>query len=574
MLFGSLAAMFGALAMDKKTGDLTVLGNIVSTIKTLAVAVVPMLALAGMMNYIADAFLKMSVMSKDQIEDVKWIFLLFTLIGGLFTAIGFLAGKDPTTMIGIGVVSAAFLAIGVAAYLIGRAAELLVDAYAKWNGVIYAQATMKQAADMAAHGYVQGMVDNYKNAYVAGKGLAESSQKGVIKENDSHSPSKAFMKLGKYCDQGLALGLKRNTKDVVKASRNLADMTQSVFADDLEIASPSKVFYKNGRFIVAGLQEGITSQKTSLADTMSDLGDTLANSIQSGFDGVDFNLFGEGKDFSDWIKEQTGDIDAGSIVGKMLGFDDVHEVTRDQLRNLRPDDPLLSKDWFKSGNYEIVDKIGDANTLGSKLGRKISGFLSSDTVTNLVKTGAEKLGISIGEAATSEDVFNQIATNFLGPEDDRTGLGRIYDAIRGGQWIEIGTEIGGALSNAVTAAFDATGIGEKVHNVLRFLNLTEDNANDLFANVGEGGSQVLSGGRANLLAFDSDNAKDVKNQLMSVSDAAVEAYELIFEKNGSIGAFEFSQYFDVNKLLTGLNENLGPRLAEFEKVLRKFKSTY
>lgn len=569
LMFGSLAAMIASMAMDKKTGDLTVLGNIVSTIKTLAMAVVPMLALAGMMNYIADAFLKMSVMSKDQIEDVKWIFLLFTLIGGLFTAIGFLAGKDPTTMIGIGVVSAAFLAIGVAAYLIGRAAELLVDAYAKWNGVIYAQATMKQAADMAAHGYVQGMVDNYKNAYVAGRGLAESSQKGVIKENDSHSPSKAFMKLGKYCDQGLALGLKRNTKDVVKASRNLADMTQSVFADDLEIASPSKVFYKNGRFIVAGLQEGITSKKTSLADTMSDLGDTLANSIQSGFDGVDFNLFGEGKDFSDWIQEQTGNIDAGSIIGKMLGLDDeiIHQVTEDQLRNLRADDPLLNEEWFKSGNYQIVDKLDpNLNSGASKLGRKIGSFLTSGAILDAVKSGAEKLGITIGEDATSENVFTQIAENFLGPEDDRTGLGKIYDAIRGGKWTEIGTEVGGMFSEALTAAVDASGIGDKLHKVLRFVGLAEDNANDLFANVGEGGSQVLSGGRANLLAFDSDNAKDVKNQLMSVSDAAVEAYELIFEKNGSIGAFEFSQYFDVNKLLTGLNEDLGPRLAEFEKV--------
>lgn len=452
LVLGSIIAFIAVMALNQKQSDVSVGKSIFNLIKTLLLIVVPFIALSSFMENVADAFATLGKLSKDKIEDVKWIFLLFTLIGALVVAIGFIAGNTPQVMAGIAIVAGAFVAIGFAAYLIGQAADLLVGAYAKWMKVVSVQAYMSQAAKNAKD-VTEALGTTVEAAYDTGDKIGTSLKQGAYDAVGAASPAKDFEKLGKFCDQGLARGINRNTRDVAKASEGLAKITESVFEDDLEIASPSKVFYKNGRFIVAGLEEGVNSKKSSMADTMSELSDTIANSINSGFDNIDINIFGD-KTLEDYIHEFTDGLDAGSILGKALGLDeDLHLTTWAEIENLDYVKRMGGQvpEWFESGKW--TTDASDNNT-ASKIGKKISNIFNSTTIKDTLHKIGVDLGLSTEEGVEKSGFMDKVKNWIMG--EDGTGktgaIGTIMTAIESGDWTTVGTSIGTGIGSGLIAA--------------------------------------------------------------------------------------------------------------------------
>lgn len=69
----------------------------------------------------------------------------------------------------------------------------------------------------AAEGYAKGIGSRAWRAVEEAKKAAEAAKAKIAEINNSASPAKEYMKLGRYAMEGYALGFAKNTKDVVRA---------------------------------------------------------------------------------------------------------------------------------------------------------------------------------------------------------------------------------------------------------------------------------------------------------------------------------------------------------------------
>ena len=543
-LLVSVLGMIAVVAIGAKEKT-SVFSEIMQLLKVAAMSILPMVGLAIMLGQLADVLESAKGLDADMISNLKWMALILGAIGLVAGVIGMVAGHSVQAIAGIAALAALVAALGLMAYLIAVAAEKIYSIYVSWTGIGKVIGQMNNLGKLSAVGYAKGIEEGTAEGMQASKEMVKASLGAAKDEAKVKSPSKEFEKLGKFCDQGLAKGIDRNTKDVVKASRGLADITESVFSDELEIASPSKVFYKNGRFIVAGLQDGITSKKTSLADTMSDLSDTLANSINSGFENIDIDIFG-GKTLEDFIHEFTGGEDAGSILGKMFGLEDQYgrdkkfsdeylamakQVGDAELERLAYIESRGGRtpDWFAN---RFVDK-----NFADKIGSKLSSFLKSGTLMDIVSKAGEALGITAGESATSETVFNKISEKVLGSEENRTGLGKIYDDIKNGNWQSVGESIGTGLGTGLIKTFG--GFVDVAKGLLRSIGL---------------GKKDLSY-YADIKEFENGASYWSMNDNFDLDIAELEAGDkLVFTADSGI---------DTSKLIKEINKDFEPRMKDF-----------
>lgn len=453
--------------IDKFGGILSLLKMIIATVGPLLTVVLSLNALCNIMN-------AMQGLDSDAVSKLKDVLIVLDILVAISGVLGLIAGAVPHFTAGIAVAGFLLLSIGAMALMISIAAEKIYGIYKDWTGITNVIGKMGQLRSQAmADGQVKGIEDNTDAIIKAQNDQNEAIEKADAKFWGRKSPDKKTQGWGKWLDLGLAKGITDHTKEVKRAIDGTAKITSSVFEEDLEIASPSKVFYKNGRFIVAGLQEGITSKKTSLADTMSDLGGTLSKSIEDGFSGLDIDIFG-GKTMEDFIHEFTGGEDAGSIIGKMFGLDQPSEADaaliekyQNELAELNkanpngPSSPFVAQrmDWLKAQIDTLSNK-----SLGAKIGDKISGLLKSDTVKNLISDAAKALGIEVTDSMTSETVLDHLGEKILGKEGDRTVVGEIVDKISSGDWVGVGESIGSGIITGLGAI-----LKEKIPNVTRLL---------------------------------------------------------------------------------------------------------
>lgn len=442
--------------------------------------VIPLASITASIYFITEQLSKLAGISDTTIAEFNKMIIIIGAIGTLLSVISMVGGAIPAInagIIGVALALGGMIAlIGLGIYLAGQGIALIRgfnELVATGESIDTGRLSrgMRKAGNDATQGYADGMTENIDIVENAGEEVGEAGMNGAKEATNTKSPSKEFMKLGKFCDQGLALGIKRNTKDVVRASRNLAYLTESVFEDDLEIASPSKVFYKNGRFIVAGLQDGITSKKSSLADTMSDLGDTLAKSINEGFEGVNIDIWG-GKDPIDVITEKAKELDAGSIIGKMLGLDGeekvysdeylkmVKNISHEELERLAYIESMGGKtpDWFAN---RLVNK-----SLGAKIGDKVMTGLKEWASTaggEALKSIGSFLGIEAGDGATGSEALDNLKKKIIGDGETTGVIGTIKTAIFEGKWPSlIGDEMGGSMVESAIEAIKKSNFGQRL----------------------------------------------------------------------------------------------------------------
>lgn len=441
--------------------------SIMEIIKMLVGLVVPIFALAKGIQMVADSFTAVKDLSTDQIDAFKWVIVIF----GLIVALGVIAAKGtaavPQVLAGVAAIGGIAIAIGFAAYLIGLAAEKLALAYEKWWKVTLSQA--KVASSLNSNELAKSIEANASDVNESERKVMDGLVDTAYSSVGAASPAKEMIKLGKYCDQGLALGLTKNSKTAFRAASDLANGTQGTFEDILGIASPSKVFYKDGRFIVAGVTEGLNSQKDSLSSTMGELGDTITSSFSKSLEDLklDVDILG-GKSLDQLADEFLGGLNGETILGKLFGLGESHTLTQDYLRNLRPDDPITMEDWFIAGDYNIVDAMG--NTIRSRtVGQKIVDKLKKSGIGEAVVDWAEDLGIDMSNGATGESFLSNLENKLITGDDsvankvkkwlvgdgNETGgvLGNIMTKIENGDWVGIGETIGHGLGTGLKKIF-------------------------------------------------------------------------------------------------------------------------
>lgn len=115
-----------------------------------------------------------------------------------------------------------------------------------------------------AQGFLDGMGSLVNNIWTKGKELAQKALAGLKKGQEEGSPSKLTTQSGVYFGEGYNNGIQSMVKSVVKSATNLGIEAVKSLQDAQEEGSPSKLTYKSGVNFTKGYINGIASMQTSL----------------------------------------------------------------------------------------------------------------------------------------------------------------------------------------------------------------------------------------------------------------------------------------------------------------------
>lgn len=83
----------------------------------------------------------------------------------------------------------------------------------------------------SADGFVGGVESGFQAAFTAGYNIAKQAMAGQQTAQDSHSPAKETIKLGKDNAEGYALGIEKNAKEAAAAAKDMVTDTIGVISD-------------------------------------------------------------------------------------------------------------------------------------------------------------------------------------------------------------------------------------------------------------------------------------------------------------------------------------------------------
>lgn len=440
-------------------GTLKGLNKFLDILKIAVAVVAPILAFAHALETIATVYTAISAIPRTTIIKINEMIRTISILMGIMMGVGVIGGISTSFATGFLVVA---VSLGILAGAIWLVANAIVGLHKAFSG-----------------GMEDGLDEVEKTATKAGKTAYNATASTV----GYASPAKEFVKIGKFCDLGLAKGMNDNRKKVALASARLGDTAVDALDYNLGIASPSKVFYKEGRFIVAGLSEGMKSQKSTLEDTMGILGDSIGSSLKDSLGDlkVDISDIWGGKNPEDVITEGIKNIDAKSLVGKIFGLSDEDD---EELQKWIAELEAINKAAAEGGGIdagaarrasELKNLISERQ--GKSLGQRFleSTFGTSD-FWSAVKGVGEKLGISLGDGASSDSVISKLTNKFVGKgvDDPKSVLGKIATAVKSGDWSSIGDSIGGTLGTAIGNAIGNTGLGKTIMKIGNKFGLVSD----------------------------------------------------------------------------------------------------
>ena len=83
----------------------------------------------------------------------------------------------------------------------------------------------------SADGFVGGVESGFQAAFTAGYNIAKQAMAGQQTAQDSHSPAKETIKLGKDNAEGYALGIEKNAKEAAAAAKDMVTDTIGIISD-------------------------------------------------------------------------------------------------------------------------------------------------------------------------------------------------------------------------------------------------------------------------------------------------------------------------------------------------------
>lgn len=86
----------------------------------------------------------------------------------------------------------------------------------------------------SADGFVGGVESGFQAAFTAGYNIAKQAMAGQQTAQDSHSPAKETIKLGKDNAEGYALGIEKNAKEAAAAAKDMVTDTMDAISDQSE----------------------------------------------------------------------------------------------------------------------------------------------------------------------------------------------------------------------------------------------------------------------------------------------------------------------------------------------------
>lgn len=150
------------------------------------------------------------------------------------------------------------------------------------DGVKSKFSSFKGAAKDMMEGFIKGVKEKFGAIKKAATDAIKGAVDGVKSFLGIKSPSRVFMKIGRYTDEGFALGLKKYAKLGVTAAKNMGEGALEGLKDVLGVNSPATEGIDVGAFLTEGFAIGIEKLSGVVAEAGKNVGSVATKAIGEG----------------------------------------------------------------------------------------------------------------------------------------------------------------------------------------------------------------------------------------------------------------------------------------------------
>ena len=234
---------------------------------------------------------------------------------------------------------------------------------AAYSGIRENMSGFVNVGTYAADGFARGITNGSINASIAAYAMGRAALAAAKKAIDSNSPSKEFMKLGMYSDQGMAIGLTKYSHVAEDASKDVAKSTLNAMGD-------------LGSKISAAMNSVDSPAITPVLDF---------SNIQNGSDSID-GLVSDHTIAMDYSNSQLGYISTGLSKNQEAQYANAAKMD------------------------SVVTKLGDIGSRIATLEGNLPGYIYDNTPSQVVMDGT-KVGKMVAPTVNIEMGISQVREN-------------------------------------------------------------------------------------------------------------------------------------------------------------------
>lgn len=246
---------------------------------------------------------------------------------------------------------------------------------------------MSRSATFVAIGqaYMQNLANGIRSGSSAARSAAQSALDGVASSLRNYR--QGFYDAGYYCMAGLAEGIRAGRSAAITASAEAASAALQAANKRLDVGSPSKEFMKTGKWSVIGLANGIRDYTFVAADAGKTLAKTVMDTTSDSFKllnalpNTDFGFANLTPviDYSG-ISKYSGVLDLSASLGNVISEPmkntfDVLEETRKAITDSN-DQVLDSINGLRSDMSSYNDNISNMETSMYVDGKKLASSIA------------------------------------------------------------------------------------------------------------------------------------------------------------------------------------------------------
>lgn len=255
-----------------------------------------------------------------------------------------------------------------------------------------------KSGELFGAGYVGGIGNKFKDAFDKAFQLAKKALSGLKEGQKEGSPSKLTRQSGEFFTQGFVNGINYLAKEAVKAAKNVAVESLESLNTELDEHSASKKTKKSGKYFTQGFVKGILSTKEQKA--LKKAPSTVANSVLSG---LTKSMTGAEISLADLMKRVIGNVASTAKQVANGKFTDAGNAAAESFSNAIQEKLKFCQDKV-SYQYEQElnkfdskitklekDKKNDVNAAKKKRDKAIKKLKNSKKYKNASKKSKKKM---------------------------------------------------------------------------------------------------------------------------------------------------------------------------------------
>lgn len=255
-----------------------------------------------------------------------------------------------------------------------------------------------KSGELFGAGYVGGIGNKFKDAFDKAFQLAKKALSGLKEGQKEGSPSKLTRQSGEFFTQGFVNGINYLAKEAVKAAKNVAVESLESLNTELDEHSASKKTKKSGKYFTQGFVKGILDTKEQKA--LKNAPSTVANSVLSG---LTKSMTGAEISLADLMKRVIGNVAATAKQVANGKFTDAGNAAAESFSNAIQEKLKFCQDKV-SYQYEQElnkfdskitklekDKKNDVNAAKKKRDKALKKLKDSKKYKNASKKSKKKM---------------------------------------------------------------------------------------------------------------------------------------------------------------------------------------